>query len=142
MAYALRGFINDKTAAFPDISKYVHEIKMVETDIVSKYRIRVRAPLERGAHDDMVDATQLVALQAQKWLIEQGNLRLDPTGRSLIIQQQGARASGRLVNAEGISMAELKMQERLKRMASGVPGMPGGNRSDPRWVRKMGGRRM
>lgn len=142
MAYALRGFINDKTAFFPDIPKYVHEIKMVETDVVSKYRIRVRAPLEKGAHDDMVDATQLVALLAQKWLIEQGNLRLDPTGRSLVMQAQAARSAGRLISTEGVSMAELKMRDRMRRMQSGIPGMPGANRSDPRWVRKNGGRRM
>jgi len=148
MAYALRGFINDKTAFFPDIQKYVDEIKMVETDVISKYRIRVHAPIEKGAHDDMVDATQLVALLAQKWLIEQGNLRLDPTGRSLVVQQQAARGAGRLISTEGVSMAELRLRERMQRMGGGVPGMgtpgiPGaGRRSDPRWVRKMGGKRM
>ena len=90
----------------------------------------------------MVDATQLVALLAQKWLIEQGNLRLDPTGRSLVMQAQAARSAGRLISTEGVSMAELKMRDRMRRMQSGIPGMPGANRSDPRWVRKNGGRRM
>ena len=95
MAYSLRGFINDKTANFPYVPKYIHEIKMVETDVVSKYRIRVHAPLEKGAHDDMVDAAMLVANLAETWLIDEGHLKLDPTGQSIIMQRQALLPSNR-----------------------------------------------
>jgi hypothetical protein len=112
MAYALRSFINDHTANFPYVSKFIHEIKMVETDVVAKYRIRVHAPLEKGAHDDMVDAVMLVAMLAQTWLIDEGHLKLDPTGQSLIMQRQQALPPKPILNVDDIPMAQLRFMER------------------------------
>ncbi len=120
MAYSLRGFINDRTANFPYVPKYIHEIKMVETDVVSKYRIRVHAPLEKGAHDDMVDATMIVAMLADTWLIDEGHLKLDPTGQSMTMQRQALLPSKPVLNLESVSMADLKAAER-KYMMSKFP---------------------
>ena len=117
MAYALRSFINDHTANFPYVPKFIHEIKMVETDVVAKYRIRVHAPLEKGAHDDMVDAVMLVALQVQQWLIDEGHLKMDPTGQSLIMQRQQALPKQPIINVDAMSISDLKASERAYQMA-------------------------
>jgi len=117
MAYALRSFINDHTANFPYVPKFIHEIKMVETDVVAKYRIRVHAPLEKGAHDDMVDAVMLVAMQVQTWLIDEGHLKMDPTGQSLIMQRQQALPKRSILNIDAMSMSDLKASERAYQMS-------------------------
>jgi hypothetical protein len=117
MAYALRSFINDHTANFPYVPKFIHEIKMVETDVVAKYRIRVHAPLEKGAHDDMVDAVMLVAMQVQQWLIDEGHLKMDPTGQSLIMQRQQALPHKPILNIDAMSMMDLKQAERTYQMS-------------------------
>ncbi len=116
MAYSLRGFINDKTANFPYVPKFIHEIKMVETDVVSKYRIRVHAPLEKGAHDDMVDAAMLVANLAETWLIDEGHLKLDPTGQSIIMQRQAMLPPKPIIDMDSVSMGQLRMAERMYKM--------------------------
>jgi hypothetical protein len=117
MAYALRSFINDHTANFPYVPKFIHEIKMVETDVVAKYRIRVHAPLEKGAHDDMVDAVMLVAMQVQTWLIDEGHLKMDPTGQSLLMQRQQALPKKSIINVDAMSMSDLKASERAYQMS-------------------------
>lgn len=116
MAYSLRGFINNKTANFPYVPKFLHEIKMVETDVVSKYRIRVHAPVEKGAHDDMVDAAMLVAMLAETWLIDEGHLKLDPTGQSLIMLRQQALPAKPVLDLDAVSMGQLRMAERMYQM--------------------------
>jgi hypothetical protein len=116
MAYALRSFINDHTANFPYVPKFIHEIKMVETDVVAKYRIRVHAPLERGAHDDMVDAVMLVAMLAQTWLVEEGHLKRDPTGQSLIMQRQQALPKKPILNIDDIPLSQLRSSEHMYQM--------------------------
>ena len=126
MAYSLRGWINDRSANFPYVPKFIHEIKMVETDVMSKYRIRVHAPLEKGSHDDMVDAAMLVAMLANKWLDDEGHLKLDPTGQSLIMARQQQLPKKAITNLDDMSMNQLKMMERTYRMNPWGGGSAGG----------------
>ena len=75
--YVLQGYIRDGRCRFPYTPKFLHELRMVEAEFINKYQIRVQAPLEKGSHDDMVDAAQLCAYKAQKWFIEEGGLKIE-----------------------------------------------------------------
>ena len=118
MAYALRGYIENRLCSFPYVPKFIREIKLVELEVASKYQIRVQAPMEKGAHDDMVDAAQLCAFLAQKWLITEGNLRLDPTGLSLLMQAQMNKPPVPITNLDGIPMMTLRVMEKLKKVST------------------------
>jgi hypothetical protein len=113
MAYALRGYIENKLCSFPYVPKFITELRLVELEVASKYRIRVQAPLEKGAHDDMADAAQLCAFLAQKWLIDEGNLHLDPKGLSLLMQVQMSKPPAP-ASIEGVPLATLKVMERAR----------------------------
>jgi hypothetical protein len=114
MAYALRGFIESERVAFPYVPKFIQELKLVELEVTSKYRIRVAAPAEKGAHDDMADAAMLCAFLAQQWLLEQGQM-MDPSGLSLMMQLQASRPPAPLTGLDGIPMNVLKIMEKLKK---------------------------
>jgi hypothetical protein len=114
MAYALRGFIESERAEFPYVPKFIQELKLVELEVMSKYRIRVAAPAEKGAHDDMADAAMLCAFLAQRWLLEQGQM-MDPSGLSLMMQMQASRPPAPLTGLDGIPMNVLKIMEKLKK---------------------------
>lgn len=120
MAYALRGYIENKLCSFPYVPKFIRELKLVELEVASKYQIRVHAPLEKGAHDDMADAAQLCAFLAQKWLIEEGNLHLDPMGMSLLMASQMTRGPQPIANLDGVSMQSLRVMERLKKVQTNM----------------------
>src|SRR5271157_5128770 len=113
MAYALRGYIESERCSFPLVPKFIQELKLVELEVASKYQIRVAAPQEKGAHDDMADAAMLVAFLAQRWLMEQGNM-MDPSGLSLMIQAQANKPAGALLSLDGVNMQTLKVLEKLK----------------------------
>jgi hypothetical protein len=115
MAYALRGYIENKLCSFPYVPKFIQELKLVELEVASKYQIRVAAPAEKGAHDDMADAAMLCSFLAQKWLIEEGNLRMDPQGLSLLMQSQMFKAPVPLLSLEGVSLTTLRAMEKLKK---------------------------
>ena len=117
MAYALRGYIESERCAFPYVPKFIQELKLVELEVTSKYRIRVAAPQEKSAHDDMADSAMLCAFLAQNWLLEQGQM-MDPSGLSLLIQTQASRPPAPLLGMDGIPMATLKILEMLKRSQS------------------------
>ena len=114
MAYALRGYIESERCSFPLVPKFIQELKLVELEVASKYQIRVAAPAEKGAHDDMADAAMLCAFLAQKWLIEEGNLQLDPSGLSLLMQAQMFKAPVPIGNLDGVPLQTLKIMEKLK----------------------------
>lgn len=65
----------------------------------------------------MVDAVMLVALQVQKWLVEEGHLKMDPTGQSLIMQRQQALPHKPILNIDAMSMSDLKAAERTYQMS-------------------------
>lgn len=113
MAYALRGYIESERCSFPLVPKFIQELKLVELEVASKYQIRVAAPQEKGAHDDMADSAMLVAFLAQRWLMEQGNM-MDPSGMSLMIQAQANKPPVPLLSLDGVSIQTLKVLEKLK----------------------------
>ena len=114
MAYALRGYIESERCSFPYQPKFIQELKLVELEVASKYQIRVAAPQEKGAHDDMADAAMLCAFLAQRWLIDEGNLHLDPSGLSLLMQSQQFKAPVPIANLDGVALSTLRVMEKLK----------------------------
>ena len=141
MAYALRGYVENQLCEFPYVPKFIRELKLVECEVTSKYMIRVQAPLEKGAHDDMADAAQLVAYQAQKWLLEEGHLVLDPTGKSLLIGKQMSMAPGIIKDLDSVSLTELKIMEKLRKVQHGMGSSMAGCPVSPFFKRSGGGRR-
>ena len=65
--------MENRQTSFPDHEEFVDEMRLLEASYTNKYQIRVAAPDERGAHDDMADATALAAHMAQTWAIGEGN---------------------------------------------------------------------
>ena len=130
MAYALRGQIEAERCSFPYVPKFIQELKLVELEVTAKYRIRVAAPQEKGAHDDMADAAMLCAFLAQQWLLEQGQM-MDPSGLSLLMQQQAMRPPAPLVGLDGIPMNVLKIMEKLKKSQQTAASYMGTNPVSP-----------
>jgi hypothetical protein len=64
----------------------------------------------------MVDAVMLVAMQVQTWLIDEGHLKMDPTGQSLVMQRQQALPKKPIINIDAMSMSDLKAAEREYQM--------------------------
>jgi hypothetical protein len=114
MAYALRGYIENKLCSFPLVPKFIQELKLVELEVASKYQIRVAAPQEKGAHDDMADAAMLCAFLAQRWLIEEGNLHMDPSGLSLLMQSHQHLAPTPLLSLDGVPLQTLRVMDKLR----------------------------
>jgi hypothetical protein len=125
MYFTLKGYIDQGLCSFPQVPKFFTELKSVEAEFINKYQIRVQAPEEKGAHDDMCDAAALVALLAQQYLDTDGRLKLDPTGQSLIMQRQQALPPKPILNIEAISIRDLQVLERMKRIGhiSGTNGV-------------------
>ena len=125
MAFVLQGYIRDSRCRFPYTPKFLHELRMVEAEYVNKYQIRVQAPLEKGSHDDMVDAAQLCAYKAQKWLIEEGGLKIDPSGQSLLISEQLNQPSGVIAGLDGVMLRDLQILERMKKIQQNMESFSG-----------------
>jgi len=140
MAYALRGYIENKLCSFPYQPKFITELKLVELEVASKYQIRVAAPVEKGAHDDMADAAMLCAFLAQKWLIEEGNLAMDPSGLSLMMQSQMHKPPTPLLCLDGVPLSTLRVMEKLKTTEKNA-GMHMGTAPRSPWDRRGRGRR-
>jgi len=139
MYFILKGFITNGAASFPDVAKFKTEFKQLEAEFKSKYVMRVEAPSEKGAHDDMGDAVAIAALQAQKWLDEEGKLDLDPSGRSLQINPRILNPN-LYVDPNSVTMRELQVMTRMSQMGDNLmlpPGLeiiknPWGNRNPRR----------
>jgi hypothetical protein len=134
MAYALRGYIESERCSFPYVPKFIQELKLVELEVAAKYRIRVAAPQEKGAHDDMADAAMLCAFLAQRWLLEQGQM-MDPSGLSLLMQSQATKPPVPLIGMDGIPMQVLKIMEKLKKAQQHNASYSGANPVSP-WSRR------
>jgi len=119
MYFALAGFINHGAARFPDVPKFESEFKQLEATFRNKYVLRVEAPKEKGAHDDMADATALVALLAQEWLDEEGHLDLDPTGKSLQVNPFSL-PNQPIIDINGVSLRDLQVLERMRNIQGGA----------------------
>jgi hypothetical protein len=120
MAYVLQGYIRDARCRFPYVPKFLQELRLVEAEYINKYQIRVQAPMEKGSHDDMVDAAQLCAYVAQKWLIEEGGLKIDPTGQSIMMSEQLSHPAGVITSLDGIMMRDLQVLERMKKIQANM----------------------
>jgi hypothetical protein len=125
MAFALKGYMDNRRCRFPYVPKFMDEIRLVEAEFVGKYQIRVQAPAEKGATDDMTDAVQEVAYVAQKWLVEEGGLAQDPAGASLALQEQMSKPAAPLLSLDSLAMTEIKTLERLHRLQRGLMMTPG-----------------
>lgn len=125
MAFALKGYMENSRCRFPFVPKFMDELRLVEAEFVGKYQIRVQAPEEKNATDDMVDAAQEVAFVAQKWLMEEGGLLQDPTGESLTMNEQLSKPAAPLVCIDGVSMQNLKVMEKMRKLQTGLMMSPG-----------------
>ena len=73
MYLTLKTLMENRQTSFPNNPEFVQEMKLLEAAYTNKYQIRVAAPEERGAHDDMADAAALAAYKAQTWAIGEGS---------------------------------------------------------------------
>ena len=112
MYYALQGYLNQKVCRFPDVPKFLHELGTVEAYYVGKHQIKVEAPNEKNAHDDMCDAVALAAWGAQKWLLEEGGKDFAFTGKRIHGGAGRLRPGDLGVDPEISTMAEVRMAER------------------------------
>lgn len=125
MYYTLKGFIDQRRVSFPNVKKFIVELKNVEAEIMGKYQIRVQAPKEKGAHDDMCDAVALVAWQANEFMIKETRYIEDllngiDDGSAVFMGSQ------EYVDPDSMSMTNLKMLERRRGIArKGIDGVPG-----------------
>jgi hypothetical protein len=122
MYYTLKGFIDQGAIRFPDVPIFEKEIKSVEATIVSKYQIRVQAPNEKGAHDDMCDVVALVAYLANQFMKDEPNKMDDIISGNNI----DPLLHGLDFDPEVSSLSNYRMSERIKAMTrEDVPGRPG-----------------
>lgn len=119
MYYALQGYILNGTASFPNVPKFIAEFNALEAVYKSKYVLKVEAPQEKNAHDDMADATALVAWQAQKWLDEEGQLDLDPTAQILQVDPRLANPTT-IIDPNNVSLRDLQVMARQDLLGSGL----------------------
>ena len=72
MYLTLKTLMENRQAKFPNVEKFILEMKLLEATFINKYQVRVAAPTEKDAHDDMADATALAAYKAQLWAVGDG----------------------------------------------------------------------
>jgi hypothetical protein len=124
MYFALKGFIENARCRFPNVPKFQYELKNVEAEFTNKYQIRVQAPAEKGAHDDMADVVALVAYQAAEWLNNEKHLLLDPTGSSLMANERVGQPPAIMPTLDALSMSDIKTINREQKLQRnlGIPG--------------------
>jgi hypothetical protein len=124
MYFALKGFIENTRVRFPNVPKFISELKNVEAEFTNKYQIRVQAPAEKGSHDDMADVAAGVAMLAAEWLNNEKHLLLDPSGSSLIANERMGLPPAVMPNLDALSMTDIKTMEREAKLRKGM-GIPG-----------------
>ena len=125
MYFALKGYIDHGNAWFPDVEKFKKEFKQLVAEYKSKYVLRVQAPTEKGAHDDMADAVAESAYLAQKWIEEEGKLELDPTASSIRQDPRIANPCS-IIDPNNVSTRDLNViarQDKITREAFLPPGI-------------------
>ena len=85
MYFALQGYLNQGICRFPNYPPFITELKNVEAFYVGKSSLKVEAPNEKDAHDDMCDAVALAAWRAQAWMMETGAKGWAFTGSSMLV---------------------------------------------------------
>jgi hypothetical protein len=113
MYFALRGFVGNGNARFPNELKFLREFRQLEAEYISKHKLRVAAPNEKGAHDDMGDCVATIAYLASKWLEEDGHLDTDPTARVLL--PSNLISPSPLLDPSSLSIRDLKSLSTMQR---------------------------
>ena len=72
MYLTLKTLMENRQIKFPNVSKFILEMKFLEASFINKYQVVVKAPTEKDAHDDMADAAALAAYKAQLWALGDG----------------------------------------------------------------------
>ena len=126
MYFALKGFIERGRCRFPNVPKFQAELKNVEAEFTNKYQIRVQAPAEKGAHDDMCDVAALVAMLAAEWLNDEMHLLLDPSGSSIRASEQMNRPLTPVKDFDALSVRDMKLLNRQQKLQRnlGISGLP------------------
>jgi hypothetical protein len=124
MYLILKGFVGNGAATFPNVEKFKREFKQLEGEYKSKYVLKVEAPNEKGAHDDMADAAAMVAYLAQTWLDEEGKLDLDPSGKTMQVDPRILNPNSYL-DPNSVSIREIQIRERMSRLGEGLNLPPG-----------------
>lgn len=126
MYFALQGYIHQHVCRFPDVPKFRHELGTVEAFFVGKHRIRVEAPTEKNAHDDMCDAAALSAWRAQKWMLEEKAKGFAFSGEEIRQAGNKLRPGDLGINPEISPMSMVRVAERMRAMErTAVPIIPG-----------------
>lgn len=124
MYLVFKGLLEQKKISLPNEERFLSELKLVEASYSGKYQIRVQAPAEKDAHDDMCDASALASWVAQQWALGEGSREFADIcdGWSPANFTAGLPNSG--LDVQTASMAELKSYERqlalMQKINSGV----------------------
>lgn len=141
MFFALKGYIDNSGCRFPNVPKFTAEIGQVEAEMLNKYTLKVSAPMEKGAHDDMVDAAAMVAFVAQRYLNDHKRILLDPSGATFMLQEQQAQNKSLVIpDIGGVSLRDLQLAERQARIKRQTA-FPGIETVQSPWSRKFTGGR-
>jgi hypothetical protein len=93
--------------------------------------------MEKGAHDDMVDAAAMVAFVAQRYLNDHNRIKLDPTGQTFLLQEQQAQAQPLVIpDISGCSIRDIQLAERLARIKRSTQ-FPGIETTQSPWNKKL-----
>ena len=114
MYQAFKLLIDQNAARFPDVPKFLTEVKNLEAEVMNKYRIKVQAPLEKGSHDDMADAAALVAMIAVDWGQGEGSAEMKDLVQSphLFGQAKAMMLGQSHLDPRFASLADIKIQQR------------------------------
>lgn len=85
MYLTLRNLMENKQVIFPDNPEFLQEMKLLEASWANKYQIKVEAPNEKNAHDDMADAVAISAYRAQQWALGDGEREIYDLSNSMIL---------------------------------------------------------
>ena len=114
MYFCLQGYLNQGLCRFPNVPVFINEIKNVEAFYVGKTSLKVEAPNEKDAHDDLCDAVALAAWRAQQWMLETGAKGWAFTGSSALTGPDGLRSGDMPLDPGTATMAQLRIAERQR----------------------------
>ena len=114
MYYALQGYLNQQVVRFPNNPTFIHELGTVEAYYVGKHQIKVEAPNEKDAHDDLCDAVALAAWGAQKWMLDEGAKHFAFSGNVVMVGENELRPGDLGVNPELSTMSQIRVAERMR----------------------------
>lgn len=114
--YVFKGLISQRACRFPNEEIVINEFSHLEAFYAGKYALRVEAPPEKDAHDDMADAAALSAWYANNWLLEYGYQFIESQAVGF---GNTATPLGFGVDPDSVSLSTLRVLDRQRRMGSG-----------------------